>query len=175
MFKKLLYSFMIILALSSIALGSYRFFESQADVKVSTSNEFVIEYEGAKQYVLSKGNSSTTYLFFCSFNNDNCNYIENTLYSDVNKELVDRKIEDIVEYVDIDNIDESRQLETLLNDWQINNFPAFVSVSTNDEALTINNSLVWNNEVPMTANDILSWLSINNLYEGEISQQVLMP
>ena len=154
MFKRILYTLMILLALSSIGFASYRFFESK-DNKQETYGYTMIEYEGAKQYVLSHGNSSTTFLFFCSHNNENMNTL--------------------IDYVNIEPLEDSLKTENLMADWSINNYPAFVSVSVIDDQLVINNSLVWNSESPINTNDILAWLQENGQYEGVINQQVLMP
>ena len=174
MFKRILYTLMILLALSSIGFASYRFFESK-DNKQETYGYTMIEYEGAKQYVLSHGNSSTTFLFFCSHNNENCNYIEDTLYPDVNKRLDNKNMNTLIDYVNIEPLEDSLKTENLMADWSINNYPAFVSVSVIDDQLVINNSLVWNSESPINTNDILAWFQENGQYEGVINQQVLMP
>lgn len=174
MFKKILYTLMILLALSSIAFASYRFFESK-DNKQESYNYNMIEYEGAKQYALSHGNSSTTFLFFCSHNNENCNYIENTLYPDVNKKLENKDMNSLVDYVNIEPLEDSLKTEILMADWNINNYPAFVSVSVIDDQLVINNSLIWNSESPINTNDILGWLAQNGQYDGALVQQVVMP
>lgn len=178
MFKKLLYSFMIFIALGSTILAGYRIFEPKKNIReavISTNTKFMVEYEQANQFALSAGDSSTTYFLFCKLDNDNCNYIETTLYPDLNATLENKKMEDIIEYVDLDNIDDKKIIETISNDWGISNYPAFVSVSVIDNKLVINNSLVWSDDKPLNTLDILSWLSQNNIYKGEVVEQVTLP
>ena len=81
----------------------------------------------------------------------------------------------LIDYVNIEPLEDSLKTENLMADWSINNYPAFVSVSVIDDQLVINNSLVWNSESPINTNDILAWLQENGQYEGVINQQVLMP
>lgn len=176
MFKRLLYAFMILIAVASIALGLYRFFEANdAPHVASASMPFMIEYDGVRQYALSNGDSSTSYFLFCSVENDNCQYIVNTLYSSVNSELNNRNINDIVEYVNIQSLIDEGTIDRLNTEWNINNYPAFVSVSNNYGELTINNSLVWDDANPLSSNDILNWLSQNGQYDGELVEEAIMP
>ena len=81
----------------------------------------------------------------------------------------------LIDYVNIEPLEDSLKTENRMADWSINNYPAFVSVSVIDDQLVINNSLVWNSESPINTNDILAWLQENGQYEGVITQQVLMP
>ncbi len=175
MFKRLLYSFMVLIALASIALGLYRFFEANDAHSSLAAMDIMIEYDGARQYALSNGDSSTTYYLFCTNNNDNCQYITNTLYSAVNSELKNKRIDDIVEYVNIQSLVDDGSIDRLSQEWNINNYPAFVSVSNNYGELTINNSLVWDDTNPLSSNDILNWLALNGQYDGEMIEEVLMP
>ena len=108
-------------------------------------------------------------------NNDNCQYITNTLYSAVNSELKNKRIDDIVEYVNIQSLVDDGSIDRLSQEWNINNYPAFVSVSNNYGELTINNSLVWDDTNPLSSNDILNWLALNGQYDGEMIEEVLMP
>ena len=176
MFKRLLYTFMIFIALTSIALGLYRFFEANDTVHVASDHmPFMIEYDGVKQYALSNGDSSTSYFLFCSVENDNCQYIVNTLYSSVNSELINRDINDIVEYVNIQTLIDEGTIDRLNTEWNINNYPAFISVSNNYGELTINNSLVWDDANPLSSNDILNWLAQNGQYDGQLVEEAIMP
>ena len=52
MFKRLLYSFMVLIALASIALGLYRFFEANDAHSSLAAMDIMIEYDGARQYAL---------------------------------------------------------------------------------------------------------------------------
>ncbi|MCI5774363.1 MAG: hypothetical protein MR210_07375 [Erysipelotrichaceae bacterium] len=175
MFKRLLYTFMIIIAIGSIGLGLYRFYEANDTHATINTNDVTIEYDGVAQYALSSGISSTNYFFFCTAKNNNCQYVLNTLYSDVNNKLKNKRIDDIVEFVDIQPLIDEGTIERLSSDWGINNFPAFISVSNNYGELTINNSLVWDDTNPMGTIDILNWLALNGQYDGEILEEVLVP
>lgn len=167
MLKKLLLPFLVVVSFCSVLLYVYALYEPEDIVTDISSEYFTIDYANVREYTLNSGESTTHYYFFCSPTKDDCNYVKDTLFKNVENEYSDLKLNEIIEYVDITDQIDRMAMNQLYSDWGISNYPALVSCTNNEHQITINNSLVWDNNSPLSTNDLRNWLAMNNLLNAE--------
>mgnify|MGYP004570087557 FL=1 len=160
MMKRILFTFMTILALYSLAIVGYRIYEP--DLKKTQENTNYITYNSLREYTLSHGESTKHIYFFYSAADDNSNYVVNTVFPSINN-MKKSNVTDVIEIVDITSLDTSYTTNRLKAEWGINSFPSLLLVSVSEGQISIDSTLCWDNDHPFTADDILSWLTINGI------------
>ncbi|SJZ79079.1 DUF6568 family protein [Anaerorhabdus furcosa] len=179
MIKKLLISLMSLCTVISLLLVFYCFFtpKNNDNIVQAYSNTLIIPYPALNEYLLTNGDSSTSYLFFCKPDSADCQYIQNTVMKTLEAEQ-GSSLSELIDYVDVTELEDNLMINQLTDDWGIKNYPAFVSVTTANGELTINNSIQWDIENPMSARELKQWMMTNKIWSGlfeEKDAEVLVP
>lgn len=161
MFKKVVFSLLLLISAYSAAVVAFRVFEPKTDANVVEESAY-LDYDSLKEYILSTGESVTHYLFFYSRNDNDCVYVKNTVLTSVNADT-QLQIDRIIETVDITALEENMLSEKLTADWGIQRYPAFVAVSVKDGEPVVLNSLEYDGEIPLSAAQVEEWLRENGL------------
>ncbi|MCF0114938.1 MAG: hypothetical protein HUJ56_06250 [Erysipelotrichaceae bacterium] len=167
MLKKIIFTFMIVLALSSIVLAGYVYFEPEPIKITYTTDYFTIEYDSLDSYINSGSEATTHLFFFCCVSDNDCQYIENTLFTSVDKEDPTINTKETIEYVEISEVVARNEFNLVQKKWNITNYPAFVSCTINNGEITFNNQLIWDPESSLSVADIITWFSDNNIGSTE--------
>lgn len=175
MIKRIILFLLIVLTISSGILFVYRFYEHQVipNSQQAYTIDNVISYDNIDNYLTSTGSATTHFLLFANIDDENFLYLYNTILNDLNKQT-GNLISDNLEVIDcIENVAE------LDEKWQLKNLPAFISCSiAEDGSLTINNSLQWDDNNPLSLTDVKKWFNDNNIHTGdniEALEQIAMP
>ncbi|MEA4876127.1 hypothetical protein [Anaerorhabdus sp.] len=180
MIKKILISFMSLCFVVSMFLAFYCFFKpSEADTTavLRATPIMIIPYGTLSDYLTTSGDSSTHYLFFCRFDSDDCNYVQDTVMKSLDAEQ-GSNLFDIIEYVDVSELENNLTINQLKDDWGFNTYPAFVAISNNSGELKVENYLQWDSENPMSTRELKQWMVDNKIWSGlfeEKDEVVLMP
>lgn len=179
MIKKILFTFMGLTVAMSTILAFYSYFkpEKVEAIASTTRTTPMIPYETTADYLLSSGDSTIHYLFFCSATNPDCRYIEDTVMKSLESEQGHNLFEHI-EYVDISSLEASLSTNQLKDDWGINTYPAFVSVSVNDGSFSVNNFIQWDKDNPTGTRDLKQWMVNNGIWAGLFEakdEEIILP
>lgn len=163
MLKRIAFTFMFLILLLNLIVLSYIIFEP----KSKTTNTIVsnyLSYKNLDSYTLDTGNNTNHYYYFCIPQENNCEYVYNSIYLKVVSEKP--AIKNLIEYVDLSSIKDSANFYEELKKWEINNYPAFISTTNIDNKIVINNQLVFDEKKPINEADFLNWLELNSLISG---------
>lgn len=180
MIKKLLITFMSLSLVTSTFLAFYCFYkpsEADASIDLVKNTNMVIPYETLPDYLKTSGDSATHYLFFCSFENDDCNYVQNTVMKSLDAEQ-GSSLFDVIEYVDVSKLEDDLAINQIKDDWGFNSYPAFVAITNTNNELNVENYLQWDNENPMSTRELKQWMVENNIWVGLFEEKdavVIMP
>lgn len=167
MLKKIVFTLMVVLAFSSLILAGYVYFEPEPEEIIYTTDYFTIEYDSLDSYLQSTGEAANHLLFFCAIGNNDCQYVENTLFTGVDKQDPSINTKEILEYVDLTEVEERDDFKKVKDKWNIPNYPAFVSCTMENGEPHINNMLVWQPNYSLSVTDIMSWFYSNNIGSAE--------
>ena len=167
MFKKILFSFLLLLCTYNIAVVAYRIFEPRPE-SVYTPDSSALDYDTLKQYIVSSGDNTTHLLFFCSGYDTDSIYIKETVLKTVEKDT-SINIAGVIETVDVTMIDADNELTRLTNDWGITSIPAFAAVTTEDGEPVVLNTLEQSSGAVFTSDDIIRWIESNDI-SGTVSE-----
>ena len=152
MLKRILFTLLTLLVIYSGVVLVYRL--NEPDVVESPGSAYMTEnaldYATLRDYTLSSGESTLHYYFFCSYENNDCLYMENTVLKDAESET-GLDLRNMIEYVDITDLEAN---------------PAFVACRVRNGMIEISNTLQWNPSSPISTSDLIRWLELNNLYDG---------
>jgi len=177
MLKRLMISFLVLLMIYSAFVVGFRLFEPEKEEIYQTSlDTTVVDYASARNYTLSSGASSVHCYFFCSPQNDDCTYMENTVMRTVENDTGVRMSE-IFEYIDVTALESTNDLNRLKEEWGLDDCPGFVLCHVQDQEIIIDSTLSWDSSRPLSVFELKQWLRANNLYdarenETEIEQPV---
>ena len=161
MFKKVVYSLLLLICAYSTAVVAFRVFEPKTDTNVIDEGAY-LDYDSLREYILSTGESVTHYLFFYSRNDNDCVYVKNTVLASVSVDT-QLQIDRMIETVDITSLEANMLTEKLSADWGIQRYPAFAAVTVKDGEPVVLNSLEYDGEIPLSALDVEAWLRENVL------------
>lgn len=161
MFKKVVYSLLLLIVAYSMSVVAFRIYEPKKDTNVVEESTY-LDYDSLREYILSTGESVTHYLFFYSSNDNDCVYVKNTVLASVTVDT-QLQIDRIIETVDITVLEENMLTEKLAAEWGIQRYPAFAAVSVVDGAPVVLNSLEYDGEIPLSAANVEEWLRENGL------------
>ncbi len=164
MLKKILFTFLFLLVIySGIVVGYAAFEPTIVDVSMSNLSPYdIIDYASVHDYTLSDQTSDTHFYFFCSPEDNDCTYMQNTVLKTIeNEENI--QLSSILEYVDITDLVTNLEVNTLKAEWSISSYPAFVACHVEDDSIVIDNSIFSTQLEPLTKDTIKSWLSQNGL------------
>ena len=166
MIKRILLTVMTILVIYTGILVGYRLNEPENAYENYTSEFFPtsLDYETLKEYTQSSGASTYHYYLFCTYESNDCLYLENTLLSTVETDT-QLDVKSLLEYVDISGVPEEQRLSRLKNDWNLSNYPALLACHIENNQIIIDNTLEWDANHPYNTDDIKEWLFINGLYD----------
>ncbi|MEG0076439.1 hypothetical protein [Anaerorhabdus sp.] len=179
MIKKLLISIMSLFTVVSLLLVFYCFFtpKNNDSIVQAYSNSLIIPYPTLKEYLITNGDSSTSYLFFCKPDSADCQYVQNTVMKTLEAEQ-GSSLSDLIDYVDVTELEENMMINQLTDDWGVKNYPAFVSVTNSNGEFIVNNSIQWDTENPMSTRELKQWMMSNNIWAGlfeEKDGEVIVP
>ena len=166
MLKRILFVLMTFLLLYSAALVGYKVFEPHTD-ETHTYNLDVLDYDTIKDYTLNSGQTATHYYFFCDQTDADCIYVQNTVIYSTALET-ELNLRDLIEYVDLSQVVQETRIPRLREDWGLTTYPAFLACHLEDKKIVVDNTLEWNHEQPISNDNLISWLRLNNLYDGDL-------
>lgn len=174
MLKKILFTLLTLLMIYSTVIIAYKINEPQkieSRALATALSSAAIPYSTLKDYTLNSGESAIHYYFFCSGNDQNCTYVENTVLKSV-ENSTNLNLDSLLEYVDLSDESEDA-MSSPLSDWGINTYPAFVVCNVSQGSITVSNPLEWNASSPMSADDIIRWLSKVGLYNNPSEEEAI--
>lgn len=161
MIKRILLSLMSIIAIYSFAAVMYRVYEPTNLLNNSTNSSY-ISYSTLQEYTLSNTTATKHYYFFYSSIDSNSTYVMDTLLKVINRDT-DIDIESVIEVVDVTPLDENNTLNRITTEWGIREIPAFLCISVANNTITIDSTLEWTDESPLTAELLESWFQETGL------------
>ena len=170
-------SFLVLLMIYSAFVVGFRIFEPEKEEINHTSlDTTVVDYASARNYTLSSGTSSVHCYFFCSPQNDDCIYMENTVMRTVESDA-GISMSGIFEYIDVTSLDSTNDLNRLKEEWNLDDYPGFVLCHVEGDEIIIDSALSWDSSRPLSVFELKQWLRANGLYdakedETEIEQPV---
>ena len=123
--------------------------------------ESTLSIENLQNYVLSQSNSSKIYVLIGDAEDNNTIYLlETVLKNCANSAQVEYF--NNLEFVQATNTLANKKLLTDL--YYVNTTPAFVSIENIDGTMNITSTLTWNQQEPITENDVVEWMKLNNIW-----------
>lgn len=171
--KNITISILLINLLIFIFLAFYVYFrpEQESSEKVIQSTP-TIPYDGLKDYLLSSGDFSIHYLFFCAPTDTDCNYIQNTIIKPLEAKQGQSLFERI-DYIDISDLLANLEKNKLATDWGVTSYPAFIAVSVENGEFAVLNSIQYTTDDPINELDLKRWLAENEIWTGLFEQSDL--
>ena len=168
MFKRLMYTVLTLLLLYSTAIVLYRINEPENNIAAFSdfSSSTMLDYDTLSAYTKSSGASATHYYFFCSSENADCLYVENTVLKDA-AAMTHLNLNQLIEFVDVTPLENNLNINRLKADWGISHYPAFIAVHNENGKINIENTLEWDPEKPLNAEQLTAWLTTNGLTTAE--------
>lgn len=170
MLKRILFTLMALLAIYSGAVVIY--FSNRPQLaetsSLSANSGNVLYYDTLRDYTLNSGASATHYYFFCTSEDNNCAFVEDTVVRDTER-ATSLDLSSLIEFVDITRLVDAMDTDRLYTDWTITSYPAFVAVKNNNGQIEIENTLVWKDDDPISSQSLIAWLKLNNLYMDPVS------
>jgi len=165
MFKRIMFTLMALVAIYSGAVVIYLGNKPQLAETGSyaANNGNALLYDTLRDYTLNSGASATHYYFFCTSQDNNCAFVEDTVIRDTERET-GLDLGSLIEYVDITDLVDNKDVNRLYSDWEVTSYPAFVAVKNDNGSIDILNSRVWQEDDPISSTTLTSWLELNNLY-----------
>lgn len=170
MFKKILYSSLIVFFMASVMFAVHLLYQPQPAplVLLDYGRTLSFDYEEINNYVTS--NDGKHYLFFCDASID-CKFVNDNYLRPLSSEVKESDFVDLI-FVDMSNVREDISPSRLLNEWGFSTFPAFVAITVEENQKTIDNSLQWNLSDPFSKADIKQWMIDNEIWKGPIDQPI---
>lgn len=160
-YKRLITFNIIALFITSLVL-LYNFFSPKLESTQSIYvQESTLSIENLQNYVLSQSNSSKIYVLIGDAEDNNTIYLlETVLKNCANSAQVEYF--NNLEFVQATNTLANKKLLTDL--YYVNTTPAFVSIENIDGTMNITSTLTWNQQEPITENDVVEWMKLNNIW-----------
>lgn len=160
-YKRLITFNIIALFITSMIL-LYNFFSPKLESTQSIYvQESTLSIENLQNYVLSQSNSSKIYVLIGDAEDNNTIYLlETVLKNCANSAQVEYF--NNLEFVQATNTLANKKLLTDL--YYVNTTPAFVSIENIDGTMNITSTLTWNQQEPITENDVVEWMKLNNIW-----------
>ncbi len=173
MLKRLLISFLVLLMIYSTFIIGFKYFEPENDEILETSlDTTVIDYASAENYTVNSGVSSVHFYFFCSPQNDDCIYMENTVMRTVESDI-GVSMSDLFEYIDVTSLEEQYELNRLKEDWNIDDYPGFAVCHVENRTIVIDSTLSWKDTQPLSAFELKQWLKDNGVYDAGDDETII--
>lgn len=169
MLKKLLFTFLVLLVLYSGIIVGYAVFEpTSLDASMSNLSLYdIIDYASVRDYTLSDQTGDIHYYFFCSPENNDCIYIQNTVLKTIeSEEKID--LSSLLEYVDITDLVNNLEINTLKAEWSVNSFPAFIACHVEDDSIVIDQAISSSNNSILTKDEIKLWLIQSGIIQNKL-------
>ncbi|MFV0479496.1 MAG: hypothetical protein ACK5LZ_02870 [Anaerorhabdus sp.] len=175
--KKIALTILFVNFLACLILSFYIYFQPEkTTVQAAVLNTPMIPYETLNDYLISSGDSTTHYLFFCDPENADCIYIQNTIIKPLEAKQGQSLFERL-EYVDVSSTEDITAAQ-FVDSWGFSSYPAFVTVEIENGEFTIINSIQNTTDSPISESELKQWLAENQIWSGlfELSdQQVNLP
>ncbi len=130
---------------------------NDSEITNSNFNEFVKNNPGKKLY------------FFCTPDNNDCNYVNNTMLKEYSETLQMTKL-DFIHFVDISNTQETSFL-TFEKLWGFKNYPAFVVVDETAQPFMVYDSLGWDATKPFNTQELKEFMINNGVWPIQATKQ----
>ena len=124
-------------------------------------NESGITDKNFMQFI--KENPRVSVFYFCSKNNDNCDYINNTVLKNLAENLLVTEL-DFIYYVDLSAASTTAAAK-FNRQWGFTQYPAFAIIDSSVDPYVIVSSLGFVHETPFNSDDVKNWLIKNNIWQ----------
>ncbi|MGB4985082.1 MAG: hypothetical protein WBO70_04865 [Erysipelotrichaceae bacterium] len=159
--KKIIIILSILLAIGTfVTLYLYNMPQKIEVVSNEITDYNRLTYQNIEDYV--KQQSENVFLYFCSYENNNCIYINNIIIPNIIRDYNLKGLKDI-QFVDLSNIDTS--FYRFRRKWTIKEFPAFINAKYNleSETIEVKSILQWDDKVQITQDNLVKWLKDNGI------------
>ncbi len=112
--------------------------------------EYVTTFPGKRVY------------FFCSYNNDSCNYVNNTILKTIAENLLVDELDNII-FVDLSNASSSA-VAKFQRQWHFSQYPAFVIIESTTSGYEVVDALGFSQDKPFDSTDLKNWLIDNGIW-----------
>ena len=162
MLKKILFSLLCMLMISSGMTAAYRIFEPKQSQAVVDSSSF-ISYASLKDYIVSSGESRQHFLFFYNDGDPDSMYVHTSVLNDVSAKT-GLDLNSLIEVVDLSGYNQENLPASLANDWGLSSYPSFAIVTLKDGEITVISRLESTTSSPVTSPILIQWLKDNGIY-----------
>ncbi|MFV0380240.1 MAG: hypothetical protein ACK5KQ_05370 [Anaerorhabdus sp.] len=165
--KKILLALISINLFICIILSFYLYFQPDKNKIVPVAgilNTTTINYESLDDYLLSLGDSTTQYLFFCAPANTECIYIQNTIIKPLEAKQ-GQNLFDHINYVDTTILENGEYIQEV-GDWKFINYPVFAAVTITNGEIVVDNFIEHTPDNPISEEELKLWLSENGIWSG---------
>ena len=111
-------------------------------------------------YVTS--NPGRNVFFFCSYKNDSCNYVNNTVLRDLAENLLVDELDNII-FVDLSNAS-TTAVAKLKRQWGFSQYPAFAIIDSTSTGYKVVSALGFSQDQPFDSSDLKNWLVENGIW-----------
>ena len=101
--------------------------------------------------------------FFCSYNDDNCEYVNNTIFKNLAESLQVTEL-DYIYYVDLSATSPTAAAK-FERQWGFTQYPAFVIIDSTVDPYAVVSSLGFHHDTPFSSDDVKKWLITHNIWQ----------
>lgn len=101
--------------------------------------------------------------FFCAADDDNCEYVNNTVLKNLAESLQVTELDNIY-YVDL-SATSSTAAAKFDRQWGFSQYPAFVIIDSTVEPYAVVSSLGFHHDTPFNSDDVKKWLITHNIWQ----------
>jgi len=168
MFKRILFTFLILLTIYSGICVGYRAFQPEnADIYIYANNiDGALDLDSLKEYTISSSSSNIHYFLFFEQGDNDSIYVINTVLRDV-QNSINMDLSGLIEKVDIGDGASLDRQNLLKSTWGIESYPAFVACHVNEGEIIIDNTLVSSKQQPINDDQLIQWLILNDIYNND--------
>jgi len=108
-------------------------------------------------------NPDTKVFYFCSYENENCDYVNTTVLKNLADNLLVDELENIY-YVDLSHAS-TTAVAKFKRQWGFTQYPAFAIIKSDADGYETLSSLGYNEAAPFSSDDVKNWLITNNIWQ----------
>ena len=166
MLKRLLIYCLVLFFMASLLFTLHLYYQPQPApiVLLDYGRGLSFDYDDIQDYVSRR--EGNHYLWFCDGGVD-CKFVNDNMLRPLVNQVKEEDFMDLV-FVDMSNLRQDVSPSRLLSDWGFSTYPAFVSITIEENQKTINHVLQWSFSDPFTQADIKQWMIDNEIWNGPI-------
>ena len=152
----------LIIVVSSVLLFYY-FMPTEQNLEIFDNlNPIKIEYKELNNHL----NETIQAYFFCTYDDQNCLYTHNEIIKPLLLSASAVRFERIT-FVNAPELDENVLPSAIKSRLGFSHFPAFVTLSKQNDQIIIHSVLEWNDDLNFTKVDLRDWMIQNQLWLDE--------